>query len=158
MWQQNVRDREEGIDERDAVMNKPTVISICLAGGIAYLTIRGRMVAGEEAAAVWETIVRIGPNLALLVMNLRNVEKVDASGLSVLVFAYSYSQSLGARFRLAAVPPEIRELLSITGLSVVFSTPESPGPDGTTHVVPSILKRNEIAPAGLESWLFDQGE
>jgi anti-anti-sigma factor len=151
---QNVRHQEEGLDARDAAMNKPTVISMCLAGEIAILIIRGRMVAGEEATAVQETIVRAGPNLALLVVNLRYVEKMDAAGLSALVFAYSYAESLGARFRLAAVSPEIGKLLSITRLSTVFSTAESPRPAGKVHG----RRMGETAPRGLESWFFDRGE
>jgi anti-anti-sigma factor len=139
-------------------MSKPSVISISVVDEIAYLMIRGRVVAGEEVDAVRETIVRAGPNLLLLVVNLRDVDKLDAAGLSALVFAYAYAQSLGARFRLAAVPPEIRQLLSITGLSVVFWMPDSAWPDGKTHEGPSIRRTSEIAHRGQSSWLLDRGE
>jgi anti-sigma B factor antagonist len=114
-------------------MDKPTVISMCLVGEIAYLTIRGRLVAGAEVAAVREAIVRAGPNVNLLVVNLREVNKMDAAGVSTLVFAYSNAQSLGARFRLAAVGPEIRKTLSITGLDAVFSITEANSLDRQSH-------------------------
>ena len=117
-------------------MNRNIIISLSVTDGIAYLTIRGRVVAGEEVAAVRETILRAGPDLALLVVNLREVDKMDAAGISALVFAYSYAQALGARFKLAAVPSEIRQLLSITRLSVVLSMAESP--------------------CDLQSWIFDR--
>jgi len=97
---------------------------MCLAGEIAYLTIRGRLVAGEEIAALRETILRTAPNFKILIVNVRDVEKIDAAGISALVFAYSTAQSLGVRFRLAAVSPRLAELLKITRLDTILSKPE----------------------------------
>jgi anti-anti-sigma factor len=139
-------------------MNKPTVISISVVGELAYLTIRGRMVAGKEVAAVRETILRAGPNLGLLVVNLREVTTIDASGLSALLFVYSTAQSLGARFRLAAVPPKIRQLLCLTGLNSVFSMPETEWPEWKTQGLASSGRRDEVGGSGREYRLFDQGE
>jgi anti-anti-sigma factor len=127
LWKHDVRNRKEGLSlPGETDMSRHTVISACVSGGIAYVTIRGRVVAGEEAAAVREAVLRcVASDFQLLVVNLRAVDKMDAAGVSVLVFAYSTAQSVGARFRLAAVPPRIKELLAITRLDTIFLPPNS---------------------------------
>jgi anti-anti-sigma factor len=101
-------------------MPNVTVISMSLVGEIAYLTIRGRLVAGSEAAAMRETILRAGPNFELLVVNLRDLQQIDAAGLGELVFAYSAARNLGARFRLAAVTPPVGRMLAVTRLETIL--------------------------------------
>jgi anti-anti-sigma factor len=101
-------------------INKPTVVSIWVAGGIAYLTIRGRLVAGPEVCALRDAVLLAELHFDLLVVNLRDVEKLDAAGLSALVFAYSTAKAFGARFRLAAVSPRIRKVLAITRLDTIL--------------------------------------
>jgi anti-anti-sigma factor len=117
-----VRNHEKGW-ARGTCMTTSTVITLSVVAGIAYLTIRGRLVLGEETVSVHEAILRIPPNFELLIVNVRDVEKIDAAGLSVLVFAYSTARSVGARFRLAAVPPRLVALLEITRLDTILSKP-----------------------------------
>ena len=107
-------------------MSYHTVISISVANEIVYLTIRGRVVAGGEITAVREAIQRcVASDFRLFVVDLCSVDKIDAAGVSALVFAYLSALSIGARFRLAAVPPRIQELLMVCGLDKVLEYSDS---------------------------------
>jgi anti-anti-sigma factor len=153
---QHVRNHEKGLGELGAVMYKPTVISISVVGEIAYLTIRGRVVAGAEVAALRESIMRAGPCFALLVVNLREVEKIDPAGLAALVFAYSTAQSLGARFRLAEVRPEVRKILAVAQLDTFFSIAESVPMRPTAW--PAVRRPTDTYVAADSERFFDTGE
>ena len=104
-----------------AMRDMPTIISICVAGEIAHVRISGRLVAGAEVEMLRDTVLRAGANYQVLVLNLREVEKIDAAGLSALLFAHGVAESLGARFKPAAVPRRIQEVLEITRLNTVLA-------------------------------------
>jgi anti-anti-sigma factor len=108
-------------------MTSSTVISVSVVGEIACLTICGRVVHGEGASAAIQRAIHkcVASDFSLLVVNLRGVYLMDAAGLSALVDAYSAAQSLGARFRLADVPPIVRLLLAVTRLDTIFLMSES---------------------------------
>jgi anti-anti-sigma factor len=110
----------EAADQLSGPHSQATIISISVACEIAHLTVGGCLIAGPPVVALRETALRSDADFRLLVVNLRDLYKIDAAGLGALIFVISMAQSVGARFRLAAVPPRIRELLSITRLDEVL--------------------------------------
>jgi anti-anti-sigma factor len=102
-----------------------TVITACVLNEVAHLTISGRVIHGlGTAAAMQRAIYRCAAShFRLLVIDLRRVEALDASGLSALVVAYLAAESVGASFRLGGVAPRLLELLKITRLDTILCKP-----------------------------------
>ena len=64
-----------------------------------------------------------------LVVDLRDVELIDATGLGVLVGTHRRAQRVGRRLLLRDVPPRIHRLLMVTRLNrVIPSEPLEPLP------------------------------
>jgi anti-anti-sigma factor len=64
-----------------------------------------------------------------LVVDLRDVDVVDATGLGVLVGTHRRAQRVGRRLMLRSVPPRIHRLLLVTRLHrVIPSEPVEPLP------------------------------
>jgi anti-anti-sigma factor len=116
----------KGVLDAKTLSGKQTVISLSIVGEMAHLKIRGRVVHGVGSADAVTHAIRFcaASHFRLLVMNLRDVDLMDAAGLSTLVFAYCTAQALGARFKLAYVPPRIRHLLAVTRLDTIFVASE----------------------------------
>jgi len=62
-----------------------------------------------------------------VIVDLRQLDFMDSTGLSVLVKAHQRAQDDGRRFGLVSGPPQIQRLLSLTGIGeriTVVRTPE----------------------------------
>lgn len=57
---------------------------------------------------------------ANLVVNLKDVQFIDSTALSILVQGYKRSRQLNGDLRLCCVPPSIRMILELTRLDKVF--------------------------------------
>jgi anti-anti-sigma factor len=73
--------------------------------------------AAEVRAVLHETIDRGAGDL---IVDLRDVEHLDATGLGVLVGAHRRAQRIERRIVLRAVPPRIHRLLMVTRLNRVI--------------------------------------
>jgi anti-anti-sigma factor len=60
-----------------------------------------------------------------IVVDLRAVDHIDATGLGVLVGAYRRAQRVERRLVLRAVPPRIHRLLTVTRLHRVIPTEQA---------------------------------
>lgn len=77
----------------------------------------------------------IGPHEPEVVIDLRMVSFMDASGLAVLIRADNQARSHGGRLRLTGVPDHLTRLLRATRLDAHFLRDDGPGseaagPDG----------------------------
>jgi anti-sigma B factor antagonist len=63
---------------------------------------------------------------SLVVMDLRALEFMDSTGLSVLVKAQQRSQEAGRRFGLVKGGPQVQRLLSLTGIDQRMTVADSP--------------------------------
>jgi anti-anti-sigma factor len=96
-------------------------------GDVVVLALSGELdlSSSPEFEAELERIDASGP--ALVIVDLRELEFMDSTGLSVLVKADQRAQEAGNRFGLVNGPAPIRRLLSLTGISermTVAQTPE----------------------------------
>ena len=55
-----------------------------------------------------------------LVVDLQEVEFLDSTGLSALIVVYRRARQLGGHLRVAAPRPNVRRILEITRLDVLF--------------------------------------
>jgi anti-sigma B factor antagonist len=90
------------------------------ADGVTVVSCQGRVVAGEEAAALREEIKRLLGSTKKIVLNLSGVNYIDSSGLGTLVGAYSSARSAGADIKLCGLGQRLRDVLQITKLVTVF--------------------------------------
>jgi anti-anti-sigma factor len=87
-------------------------------GNAAILRCSGRIVAGEEAWTLYNTVIS-QQNKRVVVLDLTRVSRVDAGGLGVLVSLRRWARLAGVRMQL--IPSEaVRELLDLTGLGSQF--------------------------------------
>ena len=88
--------------------------------GITVVACQGRIVFGEEANELRETLKRLLANTRQIVLNLSGVSYIDSGGLGTLVGVYSSARSSGADIKLTGLGPRLRDVLQITKLVTVF--------------------------------------
>jgi anti-sigma B factor antagonist len=92
-----------------------------LVGGVTIVDLYGRIVLGEGSAGVRDLVrnlIKEGNKKILL--NLRDVDYIDSSGLGELVSAFTSMRSHGGELKLLNLTKRVRALLQITKLLTVF--------------------------------------
>ena len=90
-------------------------------GGVTIVDISGRIVLGEESAALRSLV---GDLLAKghkkILFNLGDVDYIDSSGLGHLVSAFSSVQKQGGELKLLNLTKKVQDVMQITRLYTVF--------------------------------------
>ena len=94
-------------------------IDIEKTGDIAIVRCIGRIVRGESVATLRNTVVS-KTNTRVILLDLSDVEAIDAGGLSAMVSLYHWSRSRGVQFSLVNPSHFIHEVLVRTGLDQVL--------------------------------------
>lgn len=90
-------------------------------GDAHVLDIDGRIVLGKETMAVRYTIKDLLHNgVKKIVLNLREVNYIDSSGVGELVSSFTAVAKEGGQLRLLNLTAKVREVLAITRLLTVF--------------------------------------
>jgi anti-sigma B factor antagonist len=90
-------------------------------GDAAVLRCVGRIVAGDPIRALQDAVMcQVGKRL--VVLDLAEVDTIDAAGLGSFIFLKTLACVAGMEFRLMSVSERIRELLNVTRLDSVFET------------------------------------
>jgi anti-anti-sigma factor len=106
----------------DPIMNSGTTagpgldLSAQTADGITIAELTGELDVASAPALREQLLSLLRPGSSRLVLDLSRVSFCDASGLAVLVNTGRRARLLGGFLRLAAVSPEVGQVLSITGL------------------------------------------
>ena len=90
-------------------------------GGVTILDLSGRIVLGEGSSGVRDLVrdlIKHGNKKILL--NLRDVDYIDSSGLGELVSAFTSVRNQGGELKLLNLTKRVRALLQITKLLTVF--------------------------------------
>jgi anti-sigma B factor antagonist len=95
-------------------------ISKRVAGDVIILECAGRLVFGEEAALLRETVKALLPQNRKILLNLKNVSYIDSGGLGVLVGLSTSAQAAGGEIKLAELTQRVNQLLQVTKLVTVF--------------------------------------
>lgn len=93
--------------------------------GVTVLSCHGRIVFGEEATALRDTLKRLLTSTRQVILNLSNVNYIDSGGLGTLVGVYSSARSSGADIKLTGLGQKLRDVLQITKLVTVFEVYDS---------------------------------
>src|SRR5207245_9571727 len=94
------------------------------ADGVTVVSCNGRIVFGEEATALRDTLKKLLGSTKRILLNLAGVTYIDSGGLGTLVGVYSSARSAGAEIKLIGVGQRLREVLKITKTSTVLAVYE----------------------------------
>jgi len=93
--------------------------------GITVIDCNGRIVFGEDAAALREMVKGLLPKSPRIVLNLKDVSYIDSGGLGMLVGIYSSARSAGGEVKLASLTQRVNQLLQVTKLVTVFEVADN---------------------------------
>jgi anti-anti-sigma factor len=88
-------------------------------GDACVLRCRGRIVAGEAYAVLRDTAMSQG-RARLLVLDLAEVDRIDAGGLGVLLGVRQWALAHAIRFKLMNLVNGVEQLFELTALNRVF--------------------------------------
>ncbi len=111
-------------------------VSTRLLDGVVVVDCSGRLVFGEEAALLRDTVKQVLHENKHIVLNLGGVSYIDSGGLGTLVSLYTSARNAGGNIKLANLTQRVGDLLQITKLLTVFETY-----DGEEKAVRSYQKR-----------------
>jgi anti-sigma B factor antagonist len=89
-------------------------------GDVIIVECRGRIVFGEESAALRLLAKELLGQSAKIVLDLGDVSYLDSSGLSVIVSLYASATKAGGTLKLARLRGAVRELLGLSRLDTVI--------------------------------------
>jgi anti-sigma B factor antagonist len=90
-------------------------------GDVVVLNLEGSLMGGPEAVSLNEAVNRYLDEKSLkVVLNLQHVERVNSSGLGILIKALTTFKTNGGELKLANVNPHVNNLLVITKLNTIL--------------------------------------
>lgn len=89
--------------------------------GVVILDMKGRLIVGEPATLLRETIGKVASeSKSNIILNLAEVDYIDSTGLGGMVICYTTLQKAGGSLKLAKLNRRNIELLVLTKLSTIF--------------------------------------
>ena len=92
-----------------------------LVGGVTIVDLKGRIVLGEGSTGLKDLVQNLAiEGIKKILLNFRDVDYIDSSGLGELVSAFTSIRSQGGELKLLKLTKRVRSLLQITRLLTVF--------------------------------------
>ena len=91
-------------------------------GDITVVTCTGRIVEGQESAALQRHLDDLLPYDPYIILDLGGVPFIDSSGLGLLVRFLTRMRTANGGLKLCAVPDKIGEVLRVTKLGTIFES------------------------------------
>ena len=95
--------------------------------GILIVDLSGRIVFGEESAALRDTVKSLIAQHKKIILHLGGVSYIDSGGLGTLVALYTTARNAGSAIKLTNLTQRVGDLLQVTKLLTVFEVYESEG-------------------------------
>jgi anti-sigma B factor antagonist len=96
-------------------------ISTRQAGNVTIVDIRGRIVLGEESAALRNEILDLlSKDHKQILLNFVAVDSIDSVGLGTLVGAFMTARNQGGELKLFSLPNKVADVMQFTKLYTVF--------------------------------------
>ena len=90
--------------------------------GVKVIDCVGRIVFGDEASQLRETVKRELAENNRLVLNLGEVSYIDSGGIGTMVSLFTTARNAGGDIKLANLTKRVGDLLQITKLITVFES------------------------------------
>src|SRR5207245_3529541 len=110
------RERQMSRSSKEPVM---LTVDIERASDVAIVRCAGRIVRGAEVSILRNAVISEN-DTRTIVLDLSELEFVDAGGLSALVFLHNWTQDRGIHLKLVHPSRFLREMLVRTGLAQLF--------------------------------------
>ena len=92
-----------------------------LVGGVTIVDLSGRIVLGDGSAGLRDLVRNlVSDGIKKILLNFRQVDYIDSSGLGELVTAFTNVRSEGGELKLLNLTKRVRSLLQITRLLTIF--------------------------------------
>ena len=88
--------------------------------GVLIMDCIGRIVFGEESAALRDNAKAVLAQNPKVILNLAEVSYIDSGGLGTLVSLYTTARGAGGALKLASLTQRVGDLLQVTKLVSVF--------------------------------------
>jgi anti-sigma B factor antagonist len=111
---------EERLSSQDKELKLRLSLETRVAEGVTVICCKGRIASGIEAAALSGEIAGLAPQTRRVVIDLSEVEMIDAAGLGALISVVLTAQESQCSVKLTAPGNLIRQLLELTMLTSVF--------------------------------------
>jgi len=95
-------------------------LGVRVVEGVSIVDCRGRLLFGEEASALRDTVKNLLAETKSIIINLGDTTYIDSGGLGTLVGLYSSAQNQGGMVKLAKLQQRVVDLLQVTKLLTVF--------------------------------------
>jgi anti-sigma B factor antagonist len=95
-------------------------LGVRVVDGVSIVDCRGRLLFGEEASSLRDTVKNLLAESKNIVINLGECTYIDSGGLGTLVGLYSSAQSTGGMVKLSRLQQRVVDLLQVTKLVTVF--------------------------------------
>ena len=96
-----------------------------LSDGIVVFDCAGRLVFGEETAALRDQVKARVSEGVRIILSLGDVTYIDSGGLGTLVALYTTARNAGGSVKLARLTQRVGDLLQVTKLLTVFEVYDS---------------------------------
>jgi anti-sigma B factor antagonist len=97
-------------------------------GGVTIVDIRGRVVLGEESAALRDLVCDLlSKGHKKILFNLADVNYIDSSGLGHLVSAFTSVRKQQGELKLLNLTNKVQDVMQITRLYTVFDIMDDEG-------------------------------
>jgi len=93
--------------------------------GVTVVSCTGRIVFGDEATLLRDTLKKSLDSTRQILLNLSGVSYIDSGGLGTLVGVYSSARAAGADIKLTGLGQKLRDVLQVTKLVTVFEVYDS---------------------------------
>ncbi len=97
-------------------------LSARMADGVKIIDCNGRIVFGEEASQLRDTIKKDLAQNNRIVLNLANVNYIDSGGIGTMVSLFTSARNAGGDIKLLHLTKRVGDLLQITKLITVFES------------------------------------
>ncbi len=97
-------------------------LSSRLVNGVKIIDCNGRIVFGEEASQLRDTIKKDLAENNRIVLNLANVNYIDSGGIGTMVSLFTSARNAGGDIKLLHLTKRVGDLLQITKLITVFES------------------------------------
>ena len=92
-----------------------------VSGDVFVIECEGRIVFGDEGATLRERLVSLLSGTPKIVMNLRQVSRIDSGGIGVLVGFFVSTRNRGGDLKLVSPNRHVTDVLRRTNLDTIFA-------------------------------------
>ena len=86
----------------------------------------GHLICGHEAEALMAAVARLLSTSQHLILDLRDVRKIDCGGIGALAAVVCVARQNGKSLELRSIPRKVRFMMQMTGLQEILNIAESP--------------------------------